>query len=362
MDVSVKDPPYNAAGDASTDDHAAIQAAIDQSGGGTVHMPDGHYMVSRSLYLRKGTKLVGHHAPCWLPGSYRRPLIQARSDFVGDGVINIHTRTVTGHPAAPSGGLIQGVCVSGNNVGSTVQGIYFLGEANDWTLRDVEILDCKGSGLRSSGYNFEPNHGLNLWHVHTAGCGNSGFLFVGRSYDHRLEGTVAHNNSGAGGYTIENSQPSAIEFNATRSEWNSGSGYIVLSGDKITFNGAITDRNNQNGWWISTSVEEGPCALVGCYANRDGRASNVYAGVRVHNSNPVHIAGLTVREGFDDGGGGLNSPKYGVQVTGSSVVLVQGWLAGATAGFNKDATAVVKFSGTSALSTPSGLTWQAPTA
>jgi len=50
--VNVKDAPYSAAGDNSTDDTAAIQAAIDAvtaEGGGTVYFPEGRYLVSGAL-------------------------------------------------------------------------------------------------------------------------------------------------------------------------------------------------------------------------------------------------------------------------------------------------------------------------
>jgi hypothetical protein len=47
--VSVKDAPYNAAGDGVTDDTAAIQAAmvdVVAAGGGTVYFPRGVYLVN----------------------------------------------------------------------------------------------------------------------------------------------------------------------------------------------------------------------------------------------------------------------------------------------------------------------------
>jgi hypothetical protein len=55
--VNVKAPPYNARGDAESDDTDAIQRAIDENE--IVFLPRGKYRVSRTLNLRPDTKLVG---------------------------------------------------------------------------------------------------------------------------------------------------------------------------------------------------------------------------------------------------------------------------------------------------------------
>ena len=55
--VSVKDAPYSAKGDGYTDDHPAIQRAIDTAE--IVFLPKGHYRLSSTLVLRPNTKLIG---------------------------------------------------------------------------------------------------------------------------------------------------------------------------------------------------------------------------------------------------------------------------------------------------------------
>lgn len=58
--INVKAAPWNAAGDGSTDDRAAIQAAIDAAQPGQiVFLPRGRYMISNTLQLRSDTVLVG---------------------------------------------------------------------------------------------------------------------------------------------------------------------------------------------------------------------------------------------------------------------------------------------------------------
>jgi hypothetical protein len=60
--ASVKSAPYNAAGNGTTDDTAAIQAAINAAntaGGGTVSFPAGTYLVSSTLTLYSRVRLQG---------------------------------------------------------------------------------------------------------------------------------------------------------------------------------------------------------------------------------------------------------------------------------------------------------------
>jgi hypothetical protein len=68
--INVKDPPYSAKGDGSTDDTAAIQSAIDavaatvsNAAGGTVFFPKGTYMVSTAsgspLQIYANVRLLG---------------------------------------------------------------------------------------------------------------------------------------------------------------------------------------------------------------------------------------------------------------------------------------------------------------
>jgi hypothetical protein len=55
--VNVKLPPYNAKGDCKTDDTQALQRAINENE--IIFIPKGYYLVSRSLQLKPGTKLIG---------------------------------------------------------------------------------------------------------------------------------------------------------------------------------------------------------------------------------------------------------------------------------------------------------------
>ncbi len=88
--VNVREAPYRAAGDGTTDDSAAIQRAIDEHD--IVFLPKGRYVVSRTLRLRPNTKLVGlHRCYSWLipvdrengdfhDPDHPRPVVQTAND------------------------------------------------------------------------------------------------------------------------------------------------------------------------------------------------------------------------------------------------------------------------------------------
>ena len=59
--INVKKPPYLAKGDHSTDDTAAIQAAINTSNNAKIFLPRGEYMLKNTLNLRGSTILFGLH-------------------------------------------------------------------------------------------------------------------------------------------------------------------------------------------------------------------------------------------------------------------------------------------------------------
>jgi len=73
--INVKDAPYNATGNGSTDDKAAIQSALNDvpASGGAVFFPPGDYLVSGPLAPKSRTLVYGSHTPVWPAQPSRGP-------------------------------------------------------------------------------------------------------------------------------------------------------------------------------------------------------------------------------------------------------------------------------------------------
>ncbi len=64
--VYLTTPDFGVRGDGTTDDSAAIQAAIDKAaatgGGGIVFVPSGRYRLTRTIYVWRGMRVIGYGA------------------------------------------------------------------------------------------------------------------------------------------------------------------------------------------------------------------------------------------------------------------------------------------------------------
>jgi len=154
--VSVKDAPYNAKGDGTTDDTTAIQAAINAvvaSGGGEVYFPRGTYKITTALVMDTGSYLVG----IALRGTGRNSIISQTG--VGEDAIkfsttqflqNSYIRDMQINTSATSGHVINIVygctcCYFDNlelNVGNTGKSIFYA----DFTTFGGGIYDVKWRG------------------------------------------------------------------------------------------------------------------------------------------------------------------------------------------------------------------------
>ncbi len=128
--INVSDSPYSAAGDGTTDDLAAIQAALDAAntaGGGTVWLPAATYYVSNTLQLYDNVELRG----------------------AGNG-----TSTILNPAGALTGKTISGVAVYGSIAMTGVTGAAVLNltidhQTNGCTSNGV-VIGSAGAAVRSS--------------------------------------------------------------------------------------------------------------------------------------------------------------------------------------------------------------------
>ncbi len=129
---------YGAKGDNTTDDAAAINAAIVAAPeGGTVYFPPGIYLVSSTIRLRPYRTYSGGG------GLTGRTVIKATTgltDAVMASEAWYSNQTTCDNPIR-----IQGLMVNGNNVGTSVRGIVML---NFWSrITDVQVVSTTGHGI-----------------------------------------------------------------------------------------------------------------------------------------------------------------------------------------------------------------------
>jgi Pectate lyase superfamily protein len=354
--ISVKAQPYNAVGDGTTNDQAAIQAAINAANCRPVHLPPGTYRINSPLRLKPSTYLFGTESPQWMyPEWSIKTQIVAGSGFSGAALIEAYEPSITGDASPVNGCTLEHLFLNCN--GLAPRAVYARGDARDYTLRDVKAIGFTSAGFQLEGNGSNPCQEWNFWHCHAYGSG-VGFLIQARSYDHRLIGCVAHTCTGDGYQVVGGTGGAAsIEFIGCRSEWNGGHGCLLYgpSGSsgigKIGLHGCVTDSNEQNGVYVEHNVANGgPVLIANHYSNRDGNngGSGGRAGIRIHNcGEPVIVSGVAQRIGQNDGGGGIFRPTYGIDVTSLTThcLLGPGNLSGVTAGYHADGTVgqVVKF-------------------
>lgn len=160
---------YGAAGDGATDDSAAIQAAHDAlpSGGGTVYVPAGSYVLDATVVLSKKVHLVGAGATA------EQATVLAPTTFIKKSTLNGPGFQVTAACCLLEGFLLDGQASNGGD-GISV-------EQHGCHIRDVSVFRQGGNGIR----------------IGTASTDNCNFW--------RLDHAKSMSNTGHGVYICSNS-------------------------------------------------------------------------------------------------------------------------------------------------------------
>lgn len=337
---------YGARGDGLTDDTAAIQAALDDAvEGDVVLFPRGEYGISGPLYARRNVTLRGVHAPRWPYRTGTPSVIRALSGFTGAAMLHIRSYAAEG-VSAPTpvdspdlgsvendGGAVEHLSFDGDSVSGTFHGIYVEGECRAWRFENVTIRKVAGTGFKTATYSSETARGLTMKSVTADRCGANGFSFNSTN-DSYFEDLLAVANTNHGIYM---GVPGENHMVACRAVFNGGHGfYITGASYGGHFTGLTTDRNEQDGIHIDCTGSR-PLVFTSCALRRDGRNSNSgggnYAAVQIIAcACPVLLRAITTMPGVDDNASGVNSPVYGVRISSSTYVSVDGYLWGATRG------------------------------
>lgn len=348
---NVKDKAYGAKGDGTTDDTAAIQAAIDACpAGGIVYLPAGVYRTSATLKPKPGVVIQGAHANLMSglnltdPGCYIQPL----ASFTGSALITYQDQTTGGYSSLPAEHRLQDIMLDGSTLDGTkpVDGIYAAGNIQNVVMRNVTIRKMSNNGIVTAGVNNVFPYSWRLHSVMIDNCRANGML-VTQMTDLTMEDCQAIG-CWSTGFKLNNIANSTLV--ACRAEWNGNYGFWVTgswgngtgSGGAI-FSACSTDRNGWDGVRVD-ATGNGPLTFADLTTRRDGRnggsGGGSYAGLALVGSTiPVVAHGVTCYPGVDDDGTGTNSPQYGVRMSGASnVQLDVMYLHAATQGLYDDGT------------------------
>lgn len=344
---NVKD--YGAKGDDVTNDTAAINAAIAACPeGGTIYFPAGIYRVSSPIVLKRNRTYRGSHSPKWYYRGGAVCSIKPHSSFVGDRIVYIPDKKITGESLDNDGGRLENISIDGDNFGSTLMGLQIHGLVRDWKISRCDVSQTSGSGVVTSLYNrggttIVAPRGLLLDEVSVYSAGNGGGTSDGFNLS-TLTDSTAKDCLAVGCERMGWSIISAAEtkFVSCRAWNNKYDGFLVggsVNVGGVQFIGCSTDRNGRFGVLV-TATGTRPVQFIGLLTQRDGSStSETYGGFGVAGTStakacPVTVIGLDQTVGADDDGGGKLSPLVGVRIMNGTYVSIQGTVWGVNSTFN----------------------------
>lgn len=316
--INVKEAPYNARGNGSTDDTSAIQAAINAvpAGGGIVYFPPGEYKVTASLQIQTdGTHLLGVNSAnnAALTQNAIGSRIIADSTLTGVPIILVQR---TALDRTVYGVKISDLAVDGKSFGSNVDGIHW--EVVRGELHNVSVIACTGYGVRTFGYS--------SWHA-----SDNRFIACNFSYNNtanvyydsnadfnKMSNCNISNATSDGLYTVQSGiQVDACDF------YSNGRYGIFLDGggSRSQFTNCKVRLNSQHGVNLdSTNGAFSDITFTGCtFATNGISATNTYSNV--HHAGPSGNALSRVcyvgNNFFYSSGDSANKPQYGLDFSSS---------------------------------------------
>lgn len=338
--INVKDAPYGAAGNGTTNDTTAIQTALNDvpTSGGAVYFPPGDYLVTAPLAPKSRTLMYGCHVPRWQGSANPDSACKIRmgGTFSGTGLIA---------PAGTTAAVkLRNLALVGNNVGTGLHGLRMPDAAvatgeGSWELEDVTIAGFSGDGVygrvhvailtncfihNNQGWGINASNGNNWNDVHVANC----FLYYNKSGNLYFGGSQISAGIGFVNCRFERGGTNPADVLAPLNA--SAPGVRLASARLIEFVNCNTDANCGNGFEIvneATSPTYRPdhILLTNCRLSRDGTGNQStlgdYAGLKVRGANTtdrpvgeIKCVNCIVVNGkaSDSGSGTVIGPKYGV--------------------------------------------------
>lgn len=364
-----------AKGDGTTDDAAAIQAALNACPpGGIVWLRALQYRTGSELTVPPNVTLAGLHGNR-TDNVQLSATIKPLASFSGTGCLRFKDKEEGSYSADNNGIRVVNLVLDGSATTGSVEGIRATGLVHGVVLDRVAVQQFASYGVGCHTYtrldaSVQHPYSWNLWNCMAWQNKDHGFFFGNQQTDCTFLNCEALGNVGDGFYLLaaQNSQCVACrsEFNLNGFNLQGSWGTTTASGGML-ISGCTTDRNTQHGVRIESSGNG--VHTISVSTRRDGRNSNSggggFAGIKVDGAaTPVVITGLSCYPGVDDDGSGTSSPDYGLSVVNSPTFVHVGnaFLHAAVAGVNWDGTGTFVTRGvstrTGSTSSPSAIDFQ----
>ena len=272
--LNIKDPAYGAIGDGTTDDTAAIQAAIDAAeaaGGGIVLLPPGTYKVTGALVIDSpGVSVVGIGAPIVVTTSSSANVYTITADRT---VISDHRINVSDAVGSDSTGY--GISISGadyctmRNVEIGRGETYKHARAISITTGSVDttVVDSAPWGV---GYGIYVDNAGEA--VYLTGCSLAGTygIYVDNANYSRITG-----NKGGSFYIDTSIATLANNISLGQITLTADANYIAMSGNHAD-SGVINNSTNNDNTFVNTLNEGGAIASTAALELPNPSVSSLY--------------------------------------------------------------------------------------
>lgn len=310
-EINVKAPPYNAKGDGTTDDTAAIQAALNTAYTGNgfstkrgrkIYIPEGEYKITASLVLYAGTKLRGSQTESTILYGYvtNAPVIKYEDSIAtqSNAHLDMEDFSLYNLAGASSG---DGIYLDGTFGSPGVGGTSF-------NLRNIVVYNFAGNGTSSKG-NMD-----SVWsNVKAVTCGKNGHYFSTNSFNTSSEfhlssiGCTEFGVRGVASYSTFRGSADGNQFGGWR--FDQGTAINFFGGAEFNKTNAL-DAKNVFGMTIS-----GGLFLT--------LATNTFSAIKLDECFGVTISGIDIGGGAGGSPAAGEAPIYatkcsGVEVTGNT--------------------------------------------
>jgi hypothetical protein len=328
---------YEAVADGTTDDHVAIQAALNAApAGGVVFLGSRKYGLGAKITVPPYVTLLGGFADRDGAGDPEAALIPLPG-FSSPMVVELVDQVTGAYGTVSRDAVLANFTIDGRLLTTeSVNGVQASGLVHGVQMQNVSVHKVRGHAVSLVSNSSGNPYSWHLSNVQVSGSGSvttwDGFHFIGTDHvfvDCRTEGVRGN------GFYLQGCPNSSLT--GCRAEWSALNGFYITGSygsvqgsGSILLSGCSTDRSSQYGVLID-STGTGHVILSGLMARRDGRngfpgtGGGGYAAVRVSSATtPVLVTGLSCFPGVGDDGLGVNSPERGISVANSTYCMVTG--------------------------------------